>query len=108
MCITTGPICLLLQGIETAEVFKNMLSHDTLENQTSTIDVKQITPAAVDDMLKFIYNGTIAEDTKSQNIDLLHAAEMYQIGALKESCVKILVDSLNVSSCISTLIMVDR
>ena len=108
MCFTTGPICLLLQGIETAEVFKNMLSHDTLENQTSTIDVKKITPAAVDDMLKFIYNGTIAEDTKSQNIDLLHTAEMYQIGALKESCVKILVDSLNVSSCISTLIMVDR
>jgi len=89
-------------------VFKNMLAHNTLETKTSIIDIKGITAEATEDMLKFIYTGTLPEDPISQNIDLLHAADMYQIEALKEACVKSLVDSLDVSSCISTLIMVDR
>jgi len=91
-----------------SEVFKNMLSSHTLENKTNIIELKEVTAEATEDMLKFIYTGTLAKVPKSQNIDLLHAADMYQIAALKEVCVKILVDSLNVSSCISTLIMVDR
>ena len=85
-----------------------MLARDTLENLTNTIDIKNIPSDAVEDMLKFIYTGTLPEDAKSENIDLLHAADMYELGALKEACVTILVESLDVSTCISTLIMVDR
>jgi len=91
-----------------SDVFKKMLAGQTLENETNTVDLKEVTAEATEDMLKFIYTGTLAKDIKSENIDLLHAADMYQIEALKEACVKILVNSLNVSTCISTLIMVDR
>jgi len=89
-------------------IFKNMLAHDTLESRTNTIDIKHIPVEAVDDMLQFIYSGKLPVNTKSENLDLLHAADMYQLDELKEACVDSLVNSLDVSTCISTLILADR
>jgi len=89
-------------------IFKNMLAHDALESRTNTIDIKHIPVEAVGDMLKFIYSGKLPVHTKSDNIDLLHAADMYQLDELKEACVDILVNSLDVSTCITTLILADR
>jgi len=90
------------------EVFKNMLSPNTLESESSTIEVKEVSPEAIESMLKFIYTGEVPEDPEKLTLDLLNIAEMYLLGHLKESCLRSLVEKLEVSSCITTFIMADR
>jgi len=91
-----------------SEVFKNTLAHDTIESESNTIVVREVPAIAVEDMLKYIYTGKLPADPKRLTFDLLNAAEMYQIPSLKEACMQNLVESLDVPSCISTFILVDR
>jgi len=90
------------------EVFKNMLSPNTLESESNTIEVKEVTPEAVESMLKFIYTGEVPDDPEKLTIDLLNITEMYLLDHLKEACLTSLVEKLEVSSCITTFIMADR
>jgi len=90
-----------------SEVFKNTLAHITVESNTNTIVLKETTVKAVEDMLKFIYSGDVPDDPKILTTDLLNLANMYQLKPLVDACLKKLVDSLEVSSCISTLMLVD-
>jgi len=91
-----------------SEVFKNTFAHNTIESATNTIVINETPAQAVEDMLKYIYSGDVPEDPKSLTTDLLHIADMYQLQPVVEACVKNLVDSLEVSSCIPTLVLVDR
>ena len=70
--------------------------------------IKETPALAVEDMLKYIYSGEVPEDPKSLTTDLLHIADMHQLHPVVEACVKNLVVSLDVSSCISTFMLVDR
>ena len=90
-----------------SDVFKNTFAHNTLENQTNTIVVKESPAKAVEDMLKHIYTGELPDDPKDLTIDLLNIADMYLLDSLKEACVDNLLDNLDVSSCISTFILAD-
>jgi len=90
------------------EVFKNMLAPNTIESESSTIEVKEVSPEAVESMLKYIYSGEIPDDEELLTLDLLNIAEMYLLDPLKEACLKSLVERLEVSTCISTFIMADR
>ena len=56
-------------------------------------------------MLKYLYRGEIP---KNLTTELLHIADMHQLHPLKEACFKNLIESLDVASCISTFILVDR
>ena len=91
-----------------SDVFKNTLAHNTLESELNTIVVKEVSAKGVEDMLKFIYTGKLPADPNSLTIDLLNAAEMYQIPSLKKACMENLLEGLTVPSCISTFVMVDR
>jgi len=91
-----------------SEVFKNMLGPDTLETKTDTIEMKEVGTEAVKNMLKHVYSGEIPEDTEILSSDLLNIAHMYLLDSLKEACLESLVKRLEVSSCISTFILVDR
>ena len=88
-----------------SDVLKNMLAHDTQESRTNTLVTKDVPANTVEDMLKYIYTGEIPENLSSY---LLHIADFYQLDSLKEACVENLLESLDVRSCISTFIMVDR
>ena len=90
------------------EVFKNTLAPNTIESESSTIQVKEVPSEAVESMLKYIYSGEIPDDRELLTLDLLNIAEMYLLDHLKEACVKSLVERLEVSTCISTFIMADR
>ena len=72
------------------------------------IVIKEITAKAVEDMLKYLYSGEIPIDPKNLTIELLQIADMHQLHPLMDSCLKNLIGSLDASSCISTLILVDR
>jgi len=88
-----------------SEVFKNTLGHDTLERNKNEIVIKEVTAQAVEDMLKYLYSGEIP---KNLTTDLLHIADMHQLHPLIDACLKNLIESLDVASCISTFILVDR
>ena len=91
-----------------SEVFKNTLGHDTIESNRNEIVMKEITADAVEDMLTYLYTGEIPNDPKNLTTELLQIADMHQLHPLKEACLKNLVGSLEVASCISTFILVDR
>jgi len=91
-----------------SEVFKNTLAHNTVERATNTIVIKETPARAVEDMLKYIYSGDVPKDPNSLTTDLLHIADMHQLHPVVEACLKNLVESLEVSSCISTLVLLDR
>jgi len=91
-----------------SEVFKNTLGPNTLESHTNTIVIKETPAQAVEDMLKYIYSGDIPENPDSLTSDLLHIANMHLLQPLVEACLKNIVDNLDVSSCISTFMLVDR
>ena len=89
-------------------VYKNMLGPNTLESESNTIEVREVPAEAVESMLKFIYSGEIPDGPEMLTLDLLNLAEMYLLDHLKEACLKSLIESLEVSSCISTFILADR
>jgi len=90
------------------EVFKNMLAPNTIESEWNTIEVKEATAVSVESMLKYIYTGEVPDDPEKLTPDLLNLAEMYLLDHLKETCLKSLMVTLDVGSCISTFIMADR
>ena len=72
------------------------------------IMIEEIPAEAVEAMLKYLYSGEIPNDPKHLNTELLQIADMHQLHPLMEACLKTLVESLDVPSCISTFILVDR
>ena len=59
-------------------------------------------------MLKYVYRRDLPEDPECLSSDLLHIANMHLLHPLVEACLKNIVDNLDVSSCISTFMLVDR
>eukprot|EP00092_Neocalanus_flemingeri_P021032 GFUD01022786.1.p1 GENE.GFUD01022786.1~~GFUD01022786.1.p1 ORF type:complete len:213 (-),score=53.13 GFUD01022786.1:185-823(-) len=90
------------------EFFKNLLAHDNLETETSTIHLKEVPADAVEEVLTYIYTGEIPKDPEILSFDLLRVADMYQLVSLRTACVENILASLDVSSCISTFILMDR
>lgn len=88
-----------------SEVFKNTLGNATLERNTNKIVINEVTAKTIEDMLKYLYSGEIPKNLTNE---LLHIADMHQLHPLMEACLKNLIGSLDVPSCISTFILVDR
>eukprot|EP00092_Neocalanus_flemingeri_P095181 GFUD01121090.1.p1 GENE.GFUD01121090.1~~GFUD01121090.1.p1 ORF type:complete len:361 (-),score=82.37 GFUD01121090.1:66-1148(-) len=93
-----------------SDVFKKMLSGDTLENLNREVPIEDSSAEAVDEMLKYIYTGEIPDYDKLGvlNIELLHLAEKYHLDPLKFACGGSIVTSLTISTCISDFITVER
>ena len=67
------------------------------ESEANTNEVKEVPAEAAESMLNYIYSGKVPILLKCT----------YLLDHLKESCVKSLIERLEVSSCISTFIMAD-
>jgi len=87
-------------------VFKSMFQSNMIESQTNTVNIEDLQPKVVDEMLQYIHTGV------SLNIDkypqeLLAAADRYQLDQLKDNCEVTLIASLDVDNCVSLLILSD-
>eukprot|EP00092_Neocalanus_flemingeri_P017615 GFUD01019058.1.p1 GENE.GFUD01019058.1~~GFUD01019058.1.p1 ORF type:complete len:355 (-),score=89.31 GFUD01019058.1:62-1126(-) len=93
-----------------SDVFKKMLSGETLENLNKEVPIEDSSAEAVEEMLKYIYTGEIPDSDKLDvlNIELLHLAEKYHLDPLKFACGGSIVSSLTISTCISDFITVER
>ena len=90
-------------------VFEAMFQSDMMENISRTVDIKDIKPEVVMEMLHFIYNGGTSTETVMDEIgkDLLGAAEQYQLDLLKNKCEEKLCSSLDVNNSVELLVLAD-
>ena len=90
-------------------VFEAMFQSDMVENTSRIVDMKDIKPEVVREMLHFIYTGVISNDDVMDEIgrDLLGAADQYQLDLLKNKCEEKLCSSLDVSNSVELLVLAD-
>ena len=87
-------------------MFHAMFNSDMVENKSGSVDVEDIHPNVMKEMLQFIYAGfTLAIDKYSW--ELLAAAEKYQLEKLKNCCEEYLSGTLDVENCIDLLLLGD-
>jgi len=87
-------------------VFRAMFQSDMTEAATKRVDIQDLQPDTVNDMLLYIYTGN------PQNLahgagDLLAAADKYQLEQLKGICEERLCNSLEIGNSVSYLVMGD-
>ncbi len=70
-------------------VFAKMFEHDTKESRESLVRIPDLSPEIVAEMLRFVYTGT-APNIENVAIDLLVAADKYQLNRLKTMCENVL------------------
>ena len=88
-------------------VFRAMFQAEMTEKKTKKVDIPDLHPDVLSEMLTFIYTG------KSPSVDnlaqaLLAAADKYQVELLKIICVEKLCKSIDVKNCVDYLVMGDR
>ncbi|KAG8185772.1 hypothetical protein JTE90_000753 [Oedothorax gibbosus] len=85
-----------------AAMFRN---EDMQENQKGIIDIVDIKEDVVQAMLKYIYGAKIDDLTHFMSGDLLFAADKYEIEGLKQICVDILKNTLEMESVLQVLVL---
>ena len=90
-------------------VFEAMFQSDMIENTSRIVDIKDIKPEVIREMLHFIYTGVTSKDDVTDEIgrDLLGAADQYQLDLLKNKCEEKLCFSLEISNSVKLLVMAD-
>ncbi|XP_043468161.1 speckle-type POZ protein-like isoform X1 [Leptopilina heterotoma] len=83
-------------------VFAAMFKSKMTEEQTSSVEIKDINPTIFQKMLRFIYTEKV-EDLEDSAAELYYAAEKYQLGKLKTMCINSLYKNLSTDSVIETL-----
>ncbi|XP_023313627.1 protein roadkill-like [Trichogramma pretiosum] len=89
-------------------VFKAMFSLDMLENKSNSVDMVDISHEAAVEMLRYVYTGRVENEEISLTIDLLAAADKYQLQELKDKCEKILSTNLSSGNAIEVLTIADK
>merc|ERR1712150_85773 len=89
-------------------VFKAMFQANMKESETREVIIEDIEPAVFAEMLHFIYTGGTKENTLEEiGVELLAAADKYQLDSLKEICVGNLCSDLECSNAVQYLILGD-
>lgn len=84
-------------------VFKRMFVTDMTERRMNFVEISDIEPAVVSNMLTYIYTGR-APNLYRLAKELLHAANKYQLTKLATAAEKKLTERLDVDNVIETLI----
>ena len=87
-------------------VFKAMLQADMKEKQSSVIDIPDITPAVMSDLVTYLYTGAAPNVGKLAK-DLLNAADKYGLSRLFTMCENELRMKIKVANVVDTLLLAD-
>jgi len=88
-------------------VLAAMFEHDMKERQHNRVEIDDMDPEVMADMLRFIYTGR-APNLDSMAADLLAAADKYALDRLKVMCEEALCNSLCIENVSEVLILADR
>jgi len=89
-----------------SRVFKAMFQHDTKENQTNVVNIKDIDPKVLEEIVRYVHTGD-SPNIKVLTKELLGAADFYQLDQLKDYCQEVLSETLNAENSIEILILSD-
>ncbi|KAL7293615.1 hypothetical protein TKK_0012700 [Trichogramma kaykai] len=76
-------------------VFKAMFTHDMIENKNQLVDMADVSHETAVEMLRYIYTGSVANNETSLTLNLLAAADKYQLQDLKNKCEQQLSSNLS-------------
>lgn len=84
-------------------VFRSMFSHNLREKELSTVNISDMSFAACQAFLNFIYGNFQAEEFLRHRLELLQAADKYDISDLKEACHESLADDIDTKNVLERL-----
>lgn len=84
-------------------VFRSMFSHDLKEKELSIIDISDMSFAACQAFLNYIYGNFRSDEFLIHRVALLRAADKYDISDLKEVCEESLADDIDTSNVLERL-----
>ena len=87
-------------------VFEKMFLHNMQESMTNTVNLPDVEPAILKELLTYIYTSE-SPNIKEHAISLLYQAEKYQLDHLKALCERCLSYSLRVDNVARMLILAD-
>lgn len=90
-----------------SQVFQAMFEHDMEEKKNSRVEVKDVEPEVMAELLRFIYTGKTAANLDTMAADLLAAADKYALERLKVMCEEALCNGLTVENVCDVLILAD-
>jgi len=90
-----------------SQVFQAMFEHDMEEKKNSRVEVKDVEPEVMAELLRFIYTGKTATNLDSMAAELLAAADKYALERLKVMCEEALCNGLTVENVCDVLILAD-
>lgn len=87
-------------------VFKRMFEVDMKEKQSSIVNISDVPPAVVSDLIAYFYTGT-APNVRTLAKELLNTANKYELPRLFAICEKELEMKMEVANVVDTLILAD-
>ena len=85
-------------------VLAAMFHHDCKESRSLVVEVEDVPVEVFQQVLQFLYTGT-AKEMQTFAMDLLVAADKYQIESLKKECASSLLKALAVKNAVRILIL---
>lgn len=84
-------------------VFFSMFSHDLREKELSTINISDMSIEACQVFLNYVYGNIEHDNFLSHRLELLHAADKYDISDLKEACHESLLEDIDTTNVLERL-----
>ncbi|KAM0070670.1 putative chromatin remodeling & transcription regulator BTB-POZ family [Helianthus debilis subsp. tardiflorus] len=84
-------------------VFKSMFSHDLKEKEMSVINISDMSIEACQAFLSYIYGNIIDQHFLTHRLELLRAADKYDVTDLKEACHESLLDDIDTNNVLERL-----
>ena len=92
-------------------VFRTMLQTEMKERRTGLIEIKELNPNIILEVLKFIYTGKLCISDKAPDSNfvagILEAADKYQLDILAEMCGDILLSTITPENALELLTLGD-
>ena len=92
-------------------VFRGMFQAEMKEKETKTVEIQDLDPDVMLEMLKFFYIGSCNIHQKNPDpedvMGLLEAADKYQVDVLKDKCEEAMISILEPNNCLRILDFAD-
>ena len=85
-----------------------MFRHDMLETKNNTVKIEDVPFEAMGSIIRYIYVGDIFYMTDLTRLDVIKAADKYQILDLKEMCENDILEILSVENCLQFFSVADQ
>lgn len=84
-------------------VFRSMFSHDLKEKEMSAINISDMSIEACQAFLSYIYSNIQYQDFLTHRLDLLRAADKYDVSDLKDACQESLLQDIDAKNVLERL-----